>query len=410
MPLVLKDRVRETTTTTGTGTYTLAGAVTGFQSFSVIGNGNTTYYTATDGTNWEVGIGTYTSSGTTLARTTILESSNSGSAVSWGAGTKDVFVTYPAEKASVTFSSATKTANYTAAINEGVLTDTTAGAFTVTLPASPITGAVVVVADDSNSWGTNNLTIGRNGSTIAGLAEDLVCDISSISVQLIYDGTTWAVFTQLGANGGAVVTVSSTQTLTNKTISGSSNTLSNISLSTSVTGTLGVGNGGTGITSFGTGVATALGQNVSGSGGIALTTSPSFTTPVLGTPTSGTLSNCTVDGTDAVGFRNIPQNSQSAAYTLVAADSGKHIFHPSADTTARTWTIPANSSVPFAIGTAVTFINQNGAGVITIAITTDTMRLAGAGTTGSRTLAANGVATAIKVTSTEWIISGTGLT
>lgn len=110
------------------------------------------------------------------------------------------------------------------------------------------------------------------------------------------------------------------------------------------------------------------------------------------------------------GFINIPQNSQSADYTLVLADSGKQIFHPSADTSARTWTIPANSSVAFPIGTAVTFINQNGAGVITISITTDTMRLAGAGTTGSRTLAANGIATCVKVTSTEWIISGTGLT
>jgi hypothetical protein len=111
-----------------------------------------------------------------------------------------------------------------------------------------------------------------------------------------------------------------------------------------------------------------------------------------------------------VPFRNIPQNSRSAAYTLVAADAGKHIFHPSADTTARTFTIPANGSVPFPIGTAVTFINQNGAGVITIAITTDTMRLSPAGTTGSRTLAANGSATAIKVTATEWLISGSGLT
>ena len=125
---------------------------------------------------------------------------------------------------------------------------------------------------------------------------------------------------------------------------------------------------------------------------------------------SGADNTVTVDGTVAVGFRTIPQNSQSAAYTLVAADSGKHILHPSADTTARTFTIPANSSVAFPVGTAVTFINQNGAGVVTIAITSDTMRLAGAGTTGSRTLAANGVATAIKITSTEWIISGTGLT
>ena len=98
MALVVKDRVKETTTTTGTGTITLAGAVTGFQAFSVIGDGNSTYYTITDGTDFEVGIGTYTLSGTTLSRTTILESSNSGSAVNWGAGDKDVFVTYPAER------------------------------------------------------------------------------------------------------------------------------------------------------------------------------------------------------------------------------------------------------------------------------------------------------------------------
>jgi hypothetical protein len=105
----------------------------------------------------------------------------------------------------------------------------------------------------------------------------------------------------------------------------------------------------------------------------------------------------------------IPQNSQSTAYTLVLTDKGKHILHPSVDTTARTFTIPANSSVAYAVGTALTFINQNAAGVVTIAITTDTMRLAGAGTTGSRTLAANGIATAIKITPTEWLISGTGL-
>lgn len=106
----------------------------------------------------------------------------------------------------------------------------------------------------------------------------------------------------------------------------------------------------------------------------------------------------------------IRQNIKSAAYTLTWEDSGCHILHPSADTTARIWTIPANSSVVFPIGTTITFVNQNGAGVITIAITTDTMRLAGAGTTGSRTLAANGIATALKITATEWIISGTGLT
>lgn len=99
MAFVLADRVKETTTTTGTGTVTLLGASTGYQSFSAIGNGNTTYYTIAGqtGSEWEVGIGTYTSSGTTLARTTVIASSNSGSLVNFSAGTKDVFVTYPAE-------------------------------------------------------------------------------------------------------------------------------------------------------------------------------------------------------------------------------------------------------------------------------------------------------------------------
>ena len=98
MALVLKDRVQETTTTTGTGTLTLAGAVTGFQSFSAIGNGNTCYYAISGGSEWEVGIGTYTLSGTTLSRDTILASSNTGSVVTLSAGTKNVFVTYPAGK------------------------------------------------------------------------------------------------------------------------------------------------------------------------------------------------------------------------------------------------------------------------------------------------------------------------
>jgi hypothetical protein len=114
MAFVVADRVKETTTTTGTGTVTLLGASAGFQSFAAIGDTNTTYYTiaAQTGTEWEVGIGTYTSSGTTLARTTVFSSSNSGSLVDFSAGSKDVFVTYPAEMAAFSAAGAV-TENFT---------------------------------------------------------------------------------------------------------------------------------------------------------------------------------------------------------------------------------------------------------------------------------------------------------
>lgn len=110
----------------------------------------------------------------------------------------------------------------------------------------------------------------------------------------------------------------------------------------------------------------------------------------------------------SVGYLNIPINSQSANYTLVAADSGKTIFHPSTDANVRTFTIPANASVAYTVGTAITFINMS-TNNLTIAITSDTMYLAGAGATGSRTLAQYGIATAVKLTDTTWLISGNGL-
>ncbi len=109
-------------------------------------------------------------------------------------------------------------------------------------------------------------------------------------------------------------------------------------------------------------------------------------------------------------YLNIPQNSQSANYTLVLSDSWKHIYHPSADTTARTFTIPANSSVAFPVWTAITFVNDTSAWAVTITITDDTLVLAWAWTTWSRTLAANWIATAIKITSTRWQINWTWLT
>lgn len=162
-----------------------------------------------------------------------------------------------------------------------------------------------------------------------------------------------------------------------------------------------------------TGSSWGTSYSTSGSGTVvALATSPTLTSPTLvtaalGTPDSGTLSSCTVDGTNAVGFQNIPINSQSANYTLVLADAGKSIFHPGSDANDRTFTIPANASVAYPIGTAISFLNMSN--VVTIAINSDTLYWAGSGSTGSRLLAQYGSAAAIKMTSTTWMISGSNL-
>jgi hypothetical protein len=102
------------------------------------------------------------------------------------------------------------------------------------------------------------------------------------------------------------------------------------------------------------------------------------------------------------------QSSQSSNYTLVLTDANKHILHPSGGGASDTFTIPANASVAFPLGTIITFVNDD-SNAVSIAITTDTLVLAGAGTTGTRTLAQNGLATAMKITSTKWLISGVGL-
>jgi hypothetical protein len=143
MALVVKDRVNETSTTTGTGTFTLAGAVTGFQTFAAIGDGNTTYYTIVlqGGTEFEVGLGTYTSSGTTLSRDTILSSSNSNNAVDFAAGTKNVFCDYPAPKAIYGDATDTAFAAQIAASNGLVMNNMTVGT-TFTIPTGYSASAV----------------------------------------------------------------------------------------------------------------------------------------------------------------------------------------------------------------------------------------------------------------------------
>ena len=162
MALVLKDRVKETTTTTGTGTLTLAGAVTGFQAFSVIGNANTTYYTisSSGSSEWEVGIGTYTLAGTLLALTTILASSNSNAAVNFSAGVKDVYVVYPAGK-SVNLDAGTDAYAPQFVASNGLLVNNKTVGTTYTIPtgynatsAGPITvnSGVTVTVPSGSRW------------------------------------------------------------------------------------------------------------------------------------------------------------------------------------------------------------------------------------------------------------------
>lgn len=163
---------------------------------------------------------------------------------------------------------------------------------------------------------------------------------------------------------------------------------------------------------------TIVGNNTPTAGGVVYGDGTNYASTAAGTSgqvltsagsNAPTWSDAAGNATLNVGYLNIPQNSQSAAYTTVLSDSGKCIYHPATDANARTFTIAANASVAYPIGTVIQFVNMTSQ-VVTIAINSDTMYLAGTGTTGSRSLAQYGVANAMKLTSTTWIITGSGLT
>jgi len=310
----------------------------------------------------------------------------------------------------------------------GVVYGGGAGAVPVATANGTTGQAFIATTSGAPSWGTlpvagggTGLTAGTSGGVLAYTASGTLASSGALTASaLVLGGGAGVAPTPMGSLGTTTTVLHGN--------AGGAPTFGAVSLTADVSGALPAANGGTG-------VANNAAMTVTGSGNFAYTrtltaatnvtfpttgtlatlggsetlSNKTLTAPALGTPASGTLSSCTVDGTDAVGFRNIPINSKSVAYTTVLADSGKVIFHPSTDANVRTFTIDSNANVAYALGTAITFINMTSQ-VVTIAITTDTMYLSSAGTTGSRSLAQYGSATAIKMTSTTWLISGSGLT
>src|SRR6056300_1072556 len=219
MALVISDRVKETTATSGTGTYTLGGAVTGFETFTAnLSDGDTTYYACTDNTDFEVGLGTFTTSGTTLARTTILASSNSGSAVNWAAGTRTIFCTLPAAKAvfldasNVTNISNLKLASgttVTAILDEDGLSSDSATSLATQQSIKAYVDTQVTAQD-----------LDFQGDTGGALSIDLDSETLDIAGGTGID-TSGSANTLTVAIDSTVATLSGTQTLTNKSIDAS---------------------------------------------------------------------------------------------------------------------------------------------------------------------------------------------
>ena len=308
MALVLKDRVQETTTTTGTGTLTLGGAVTGYQSFSAIGNANTTYYAiyASGGSEWEVGIGTYTSVGTTLSRTTVLASSNSGSLVSFSAGTKNVWCDYPAGRAGYvdtnstlnapvlaasSVTSTTPVLSYNASNTDLALGASVSGSYlqAVMQNSSSTAGASTNFAV-SNDLGTDSTYYGEFGMNSSVFSASTPADFFSINNGIYYSGHDGDI-TYGSGNGKKTYIAWGTTGQSAHVI----NATGSIGLNTNITGT----------TNFGT-------------SGQVLTSGGSTATPTWTTPTTGTVTSVTATAPVASTGGNTPVISMPAASTSVS--------------------------------------------------------------------------------------------
>ena len=252
-----------------------------------------------------------------------------------------------------------------------------------TINASNTSGGAVVTGDGSGvlelqSGGVTGITINGANVTVTG-ALTVAGGIPAGSLT----GT-------LGVANGGTGAVTLTGYVKG---SGTSPLTASATIPTSdLTGTLGVANGGTGATTAGAAL-TSLGAAASGAN-----------TDITALDQDVTITATGTIATDTIGFRGLPQNSQTGAYTLALADQGKMV-----NTTTGGVVIPANGSVAFPIGAAISIYN-NSASSQTISITTDTIYLAGTATTGSRTLAQRGLATCVKVAATTWVVSGAGVT
>lgn len=320
MALVVADRVKEITTTTGTGTLTLAGAVQGYQGFSAIGDGNTTYYAIQYGADWEVGIGTYTASGTTLSRDTILDSSNSGSAVPFGAGIKEVFVTLPAERAVYTSSSATMGTGVSTALTEAV---TGTGGIVLASSASLTSATITSSTFISANLGTpTSLTLtNATGLPVGGI---FASGTPSNTTFLRGDGSWQAVNVSPAGSDGDIQINSS---------------------------------GSFGALTPGTGVSTALGLAVSGSGSIVLAASATLVTPNLGTPSSLTLTNATGLPVSGIFASGTPSNT-----TFLRGDGSWQVV--SVSSTAAIGYIIDGGGEPITTGTLASAVQVPFAGTI----------------------------------------------
>lgn len=313
--------------------------------------------------------------------------------------------------------------NVTLAINSATSTHTFTLGWTGTLAASRLNANVVqAVSNDTNVTGsisTQTLTLGWTG-TLAVIRGGLGANLSSLTTNNLakYNGTNFVdsllASTVSGARAIFAGTLTGDRTYTFPDSTGTVALLAqdaNFNTLTVNTNLVPDANDGAGLGTTAlqfSDLFLAEGGVINWDNGDATLTQSGNTLTVAGAEFIIEDAAAYPTSTVSAGFRGVPQNSQSAAYTLVLSDAGKHILHPSSDNNARTFTIPANSSVAYPIGTAITFVNQ--INTVTIAITSDTMTLYPAGTTGSRTLAANGLATATKVGTTSWVITGVGLT